>query len=332
MYLKKVWVVVTLLAAFVLSLNAVDGQAKKTYQQTDVEDIYQDIRNSTLQYQWNESIVAFENEGQRLVGTLTVPRTNKLSPIVITLNGFVGNRDEEPIPGAGETVFKRLCYVLAGHGIASLRLDFRGYGESEGEFKDVSFSTQISDVIAAIDFIENDLRHQVRTSSIGILGFSQGGIVGSVTAARTKSVESLVLWSTPAQPSICYEGLLSKDGIKKGLTLGDGESISLGLYVEGEYLGWDVTLGRAFFVDLFNIDLSAEIHKYKRPLMIIFGRNDNIAWPQPLQSNVILNYHEGEEKLIEIDADHEFDYWNGPEAEKLTDTIYWSTAWFLKTL
>jgi pimeloyl-ACP methyl ester carboxylesterase len=332
MYFKKSWLIVTLLASFALSLNAVDCQKGKTYQHADVEDIYQSIRNSVPDYEWAESIVTFENEGKKLVGTLTVPQAHKLFPIIITLGGFVGNRDEEPIPDAGETVFQRLCHVLAGHGVASLRLDFRGYGESEGEFQDVSFSTQISDVLAAIKFIKSDLHRRVRSSSIGLLGFSQGGIVGVVTAARDKSVESLVLWSTPAQPAICYEGLLSNEGIKNGLALNEGESITLGLYLEGDYLGWDVTLGKAFFVDLFNIDPAAEIRKYKKPLMTIFGKYDIIAWPQPLQSKTLINYHDGEEKIIEIDADHEFDYWDGPDAEKLTDTIFWSTAWFLKTL
>ncbi len=297
-----------------------------------VEDTYNEIRNAPLMYDLEERIIEFTNEGMRLEGTLTVPKTSKRCPIVITLNGFVGNRDEEPIPDANETVYQRLCRVLAGHGIASLRLDCRGYGASDGEFSMVTFSTQVSDVLAAIEFIGRKLRRSVDFKSIGILGFSQGGLVASVSASREDRVDSVVLWSPPASPPIAYEGLLTKQGVKDGLALAEGETITLGLYLDDVYLQWDVTLGRGFFQDLFLVDPVAAIRDYKNPLMVVSGKQDNIVWPQPHQSRIFLDNHDGTEKLVEIDADHEFDYWDGPAAEKLTDAIYWSVAWFILTL
>ena len=298
----------------------------------NVEGLYNRIRYAPLVYDKEESIVSFSNQGMRLEATLTVPKNKQRSPIVITINGFVGNRDEEPIPGAGETVYERLCKVLAGHGIASLRVDCRGYGNSDGTFDMVSFSSQVSDIKAAIDFIFTGLRYRVNSQSIGILGFSQGGLVAAVTGSRHKQVDSLVLWSPPAHPPICYEGLLTKAGIKQGLALTEGQNITLGLYLDGVYLGWDVTLGRQFFQDLFMINPSIAIRDYKKALMVISGLKDEIVWPQPHQSQLFLDNHEGLELLVAIDADHEFDYWDGPAAEKLTDAIYWSTAWFIKTL
>lgn len=332
-HLKKGVIATLVFFVLYLFVMAVPGnQENKKGRNLNVDDTYNEIRNAPLPYDYEEQVVEFYNEGMRLEGTLMVPKISKKCPIVITLNGFVGDRHEEPIPDANETVYQRLCKVLAGHGIASLRLDCRGYGASDGEFSMVRFTSQVSDVRAAVEFIGRKLRRVVDFKSIGLLGFSQGGLVSAVSASMEERVDSVVLWSPPATPPICYEGLLTKNGVKQGLALAEGESISLGLYLDDIYLGWDVTLGRGFFQDLFLVNPVAAIRDYKNPLMVISGLQDNIVWPQPQQSQVFLDNHEGPEKLVEIDADHEFDYWDGPVAEKLTDAIYWSTAWFILTL
>jgi pimeloyl-ACP methyl ester carboxylesterase len=326
-------VIMTLIMAFVcvLSLGAA-GDAGNYYKGADVESIYESIRHASPEYEGTESIVTFENEGMTLVCTLTVPNTGKKAPIVITLNGFLGARDEEPIPGTNETVFGRTSSVLAGHGIASLRIDFRGSGDSDGDYTMTTFSTQVSDVLAAIEFIRNSLNDQVDKKRIGIIGFSQGGSVGITTAVKSEHVDSVVLWSAPAFPPYDYEGLLTRDGIKAGMALEDGGTITLPLFLEGQPLGFDANLGKGFFEELFRLEPVAEVAKYKGPVMYIAGKTDPIVWPQPGIGETFMKYHKGAEKLVKINGDHEFDYWNGPEAEKLTDAIYWSTAWFIKTI
>lgn len=331
---KKKGIILAVLLVFSLAsvLAAGAEKDKRKARNYDVDGIYHNIRTAPLMYEYNERNIQFWNEGMRLEGSLMTPKMNKKCPIVITINGFVGDRHEEPIPGAGETVYQRLCKILAGHGIASIRLDCRGYGASDGEFSMVHFNSQVSDVIACIEFISRQLRRQVDFKSIGVLGFSQGGLVASLTGSREERVDSLVLWSPPAAPPITYEGLLTKQGILQGLALAEGESIDLGLYLDGVYLGWDVTLGRNFFQDLFLVNPVAAIKDYENPLMVVSGLKDNIVWPQPHQSQIFLDNHDGPEKLIQIDADHEFDYWDGPDAVLLTDAIYWSVAWFMATL
>jgi pimeloyl-ACP methyl ester carboxylesterase len=331
MSFKKSGIIISMLLLVTL-LGASGDELSQTFDGPDVDTIYANIRHAGLHYDMEESIMTFTNEGMQLVCTLTIPKAGKSCPVVITLNGFVGGRDEEPIPGTDETVYTRLCRILAGHGIASLRVDFRGYGDSDGTFDMISFSTQRSDILAAVEFITHRLKRKVDAEKIGILGFSQGGLVATITAAKDERVDSICLWSPPSYPPICYEGLLTKDGIKQGMALKEGESVSLGLYLDGVYLGWDVTLGAGFFRDLFSVNPLVELRTYKNPMMVISGLKDNIVWPQPAASAVFLKYHDGYERLVQIDADHEFDYWDGPVAEKMTDAIYWSVAWFIKTL
>ena len=329
MYLKKE-MMVTLLLVLVLSVVSPGEIKAKNGNASEVDDVYQGLRTSSPLYQWDESIVTFENEGMILVCSLTIPRAQQLCPIVITLNGFAGDRNDWVINGTDEPYFKRVARLLAEHGFASLRVDFRGSGESDGQYQMTTFSTQVSDIHAAVDYICYNLRHQVNTKAIGILGLSQGGLVGALVASKDRRVSSLALWSPVASPDKCYGGLLTDEGLKRGLALPDGGYDMFGLYINGEYLNWDIPLGKGFFQDLFNVDPVAEIRKFKGPMMVIVGQNDPIIWPQPTNGKLYLKYHEGNEKLVVLDADHDFNSWEGPE--KIDDAIYWSTAWFIKTL
>jgi pimeloyl-ACP methyl ester carboxylesterase len=330
MRFNKTTIILTILV-MVWALGTPLGLEGKSYNQgPGVEEIYQSIRNAAPLYEWDESIVTFENEGMTLVCSLTIPTTHLLCPIVISLNGFGGDRNDVVIPGTDEPFFKRFSRILAEQGFASLRVDFRGSGDSEGEFQMTTFSTQISDALAAVDYICSNLKHQVDTKSIGIMGFSQGGLVGSTTAAKDKRVDSLVLWSPATFPPHEYEGLITKEGIQAGLALPDGGYDMFGLYLNGQYLGMDLSLGKGFFEDLFNIDPAAEIRKYKNPLMVIVGTSDPIVWPQPAKGQLYMKYHQGYEKLVVMDVDHTFNHWAGPEGPD--NTFYWSTAWFIKTL
>jgi pimeloyl-ACP methyl ester carboxylesterase len=314
-----------------IAVGPPSGLFGKNYQDGHgVDAIYQSIRNAGPVYEWDEEIVYLENEGMTMVCTLTIPRTRHLCPIVITMNGFAGVRDEDIVGGTDEGILKRNARILAEQGFASLRVDFRGQGDSDGEYQMTTFSTQVSDALAALKYIRTNLKYRVNTRSIGMLGFSQGGLVASTAAASDKRVDSLVLWSPATFPPHEYEGLITKQGIQAGLALPDGGWDYFPLYLDSQYLGFDVPLGKAFFKDLFNVDPLAEIGKYQNPLMLIVGNNDIIVWPQPTKGQGYLKYHKGTEYLVALNADHAFDYWAGPE--KLDDAIYWGIAWFIKTL
>jgi dienelactone hydrolase len=298
----------------------------------DVEQIYNSIRQLSWDNEGQESIHEIWNEGKKMVATLTLPNSGEKGPIVLIFAGFLGPRDGIGIPGTSEKYWERTSYILSRQGIASLRLDFRGYGDSDGEFYEASFSTQLSDIDAAIDYIQSDLKHVVNHNSIGVMGVSQGGMLSALTAARDKRVDSAALWSPVANPPDTYGALMLREGMQKGINLPVGGHDSFPLYILGNYVGLDVQLGHAFFQDVYGIDPVAEIRNYKNPMMVITGKNDIIVWPQPAKGNLFMKYHDGMEMLVELDADHEFNFWDGPVAPKFTDAIYWTTAWFIKTL
>lgn len=332
MFSKKV-LTMFVLVMFVLVSTAAGETVESKYQSEKVDEIYNSIRNAGPRYEAEEQIVNFPNEGMNIVASLVLPKGLRRPPIVLFLNGYAGDRKEILVTGTDEYIWERLSRILAEQGLASLRIDFRGSGDSDGDFTMATFSTQISDALAAVEFISRNLRDQVDWKNIGIIGFSQGGLVGSCTAARDNRVDSLCLWSPVSQAPMVYENLFSKEGMKQGLALQEGETITLPIYVNEQYVNWDVPMGKAFFDQVFQVAPLTEVGKnYKGPLFALCGVNDPIIWPQPHQSELYLTYHDGFEKLVMLDADHAFNYWDGSEPPRFDDACYWSAAWFLHTL
>jgi uncharacterized protein len=325
-------VIITLLLLFAFSvMNYASGEdVSQSYHGPDVDYIYQVIRHASPEYEVQEAIHNFENEGMNLVATLVTPIGVHKPPVVITLNGFAEDRFYKEIPGTGgEYFYPRLSRKLAELGIATLRVDYRGSGDSDGDYTMTTFSTQISDALAAVDYICNELRHLVNRKSIGMLGFSQGGLVTTIAASQDKRIDSAVLWSAVVSPEFTYSNLLSYDGVKNGVTLPKQGTLNVPIYVGELFLG-NIDLGQGFFEEVFTVDPRAAVKNYKGPLMYVAGKNDPIVFPQPIVAQSLLDHHDGFEKLVLLPGDHEFDSDYG--YEQFDDAIYWAAAWYIKTL
>lgn len=142
--------------------------------------------------------VRFENPeaGIELAGTLTLPEGEGPFPAVLLVSGS-GPQDRD------ETVFgHRPFLVLADHltrrGIAVLRVDDRGVGESGGTFADATSLDFALDARAGLDFLES--RPEVDRDAIGLVGHSEGGIIAPMVARRSDRVDFLVLLAGPGLP------------------------------------------------------------------------------------------------------------------------------------
>ncbi|MEM7445554.1 MAG: alpha/beta fold hydrolase, partial [Pseudomonadota bacterium] len=194
---------------------------------------------------YDENVLIFEVDGENVVGTLALPETDEPPPVALLLHGFSGNRNELPVTDTDEGVFQRTARLLAERGIASLRIDFRGSGDSGGEWEDTTFTGQIADAHAAIELLTE--HEAVDGDRIGLVGWSQGGLVAAV-AAQHPSVASTVLWAPVAVPAASFTFLLGPDAITEGLSAGD-EIVMAALP-----WGAATSLRGPFFEDLFNID------------------------------------------------------------------------------
>jgi dipeptidyl aminopeptidase/acylaminoacyl peptidase len=129
--------------------------------------------------------VSFQSEGQRISGIFHLPE-KKNPPCVIASHGLLSSKNSEKYIALGEQLSKE--------GMAMLRFDFRGVGESEGRIEDDTVSRRIVDLGSAIDFVKSryDLGNRM-----GLLGSSLGGYVSLIKASMEKEIRAIVIWATP---------------------------------------------------------------------------------------------------------------------------------------
>jgi len=131
--------------------------------------------------------ITLENQGQRIFGIIHKPLKPLPCPAVFLCHGFAGNK-------CGR---HRMYVILAKHlseiGIATLRIDFRGSGDSEGDLTSMTLEGEVSDALLGLSYLEK--LPWVDPSRIGIIGRSLGGAVAIMTANRYKKAKSLALWS-----------------------------------------------------------------------------------------------------------------------------------------
>lgn len=253
-----------------------------------------------------ETVVSFGVDGQKVMGTLSTVDGKSKAPVVLLFHGFTGTRDELPVKDTNEGVLSRTARQLAESGYSSLRIDFRGSGESDGKWADTTFSSQIEDGIAAIDWLKSN--ENVDGSRISIIGWSQGGLVAAHVAAARPEIKSVTLWAPVASPLYTYGSILGTDTLEKALKAAPQTEITAKLP-----WGAETTLKAAFFQQLPSTDPIGAIASYAGPLQVIVGSRDTTVAPQPASGHLYITYHNGDERLDIFDTDHVFSAFEGPE-------------------
>lgn len=128
-------------------------------------------------YQTEEVTFANDEAGATFAGTLTVPADAKCVLLMVTGSGLQ-NRDEELL---GHKPFAVIADRLARHGIATLRYDDRGFGESKGgEVMMATTRDFADDAAAGIAW----LRQTGRFQQVGIIGHSEGGTIAFMLGGK----------------------------------------------------------------------------------------------------------------------------------------------------
>ncbi|MFD2035199.1 alpha/beta hydrolase family protein [Belliella marina] len=143
-------------------------------------------------YPYREEDVKFNNQKSNvtLAGTLTLPiKTDKKPPVVILISGSGPQDRDESF--AAHKPFLVLSDYLTRKGIAVLRYDDRGYGESTGDFSAGTTADFAADVLSAIEFLKK--RTDIDTNKIGLVGHSEGAIIAPMVANQSKDVNFIVM-------------------------------------------------------------------------------------------------------------------------------------------
>lgn len=266
-----------------------------------------------------EEKVTFDVDGMTVVGTLNLPDDVGNPPAILLLHGFTGSRDELEIPAVKEGVYARAARMWADQGVASLRIDYRFNGDSDGDFADSTLDAHVADGLAALDFLAEDGR--VDADRMALVGWSMGGAVGSAVAARTgHDLDAVALWAPGTNMAASIALMFGAEKFKEGLASGD-QPVMLTLP-----WGADIQLKSGFFESMFSFDPAAEIAGYDGPLFVAVGTKDDVVFPQPASGQILLDYHPGDEQLFVRPMDHVFNAFQGSEQ---VDELIGATGAFL---
>ena len=240
-----------------------DGQVKLSTVLTYKVDKYlKELTTGTYQAAQKGETVYIDGDHGRLKALIQKPelKQGEKCPMVIFCHGFGGTKDGP--------LFELVADTLQAHGIASIRFDFNGHGESEGEFKDMTVPNEIEDAKKVVAYVR-DLRY---VSTMAIAGHSQGGVVAAMTAGQLS--EQLGEPAFKAVALMAPAAVLRDDAIR-GSTMGKQyDPFDPGEYVE---LWGGLKLGGKYIRTAFNLPIYETAAKYQGPALIIHGNGDRVV-------------------------------------------------------
>jgi fermentation-respiration switch protein FrsA (DUF1100 family) len=140
--------------------------------------------------------VAYTNGDIKLAGTLTIPPGSGPFPAVVLITGSgAQDRDESLL---GHKPFLVIADHLTRHGIAVLRVDDRGVGGSSGKVRDSTSADFAQDALAGVRFLKS--HPKIAAGRIGLLGHSEGGVVGPLAASQSMDVAFVVMLAGTGVP------------------------------------------------------------------------------------------------------------------------------------
>lgn len=227
-------------------------------------------------------------------------------PAVILFHGFTANRCEFGFS------FVRLANRLESLGVAVYRFDFMGSGESDGNFEDMSVSTELEDAkvilnyVRSLDYIDSD--------RIGVLGMSMGGCVASLLAGLyPDQIHALCLWAPAA-----FIPESARNGFLLGQKLTD-EMKEIG------YLPWGVLkVGMNFFIKDINLNVYETAKNFKGPILLVHGDKD-LAVPIETSYEYLKHYPNHAQLITIKGAGHGF------ETLDYLESLFLATESFFKS-
>lgn len=224
--------------------------------------------------------VTIDTASHRMVGILDYPEGNPLGTAVYA-PCFTCGKDLKAAA--------RICRGLAEQGVAVLRFDFPGIGESSGEFEQTNFSQNREDAVAATRYLISEFG-----SAQLLIGHSLGGAAMLSVASKIDSVRGVVALAAPSDTKHLADHLEGRD--PRIRSEGKGQ-VNIG--------GRDFVIRPHLTDDLRAYDLEADIRQLNKPLLVMHSPIDET-----------LGYHHAErifqwapqpKSLITLDqADHLF--------------------------
>ena len=180
-------------------------------------------------------------------------------PLVVLCHGFTGNRQ-------GDGHFAPLAEDLAAHGIATVRLDFAGCGDSTEPYANYTLANMAADVDSVIAYMQATYG----TGKTALVGHSMGGRLASLYPQQKGGIAALVLWS-PANGAV-LNGL-------EFLNIDDFyavEAMAAEAEANGSVTAWGVELSAAYMDEMRTSDPNAALRESALPTLLTYTGHEGI--------------------------------------------------------
>lgn len=212
-----------------------------------------------------ETVVSIPNGDHEIPATVCLPTAEGKFPAVVMLHGTGSSRDEA---GNG---YKMAAPVLAEkYGVATIRIDFMGNGDSTADYMGYTFDSAVSDAAAAAAYMQS--LENIDADHIGVMGWSQGGTDALLCAARRPEIfKSVVTWA--GAPDMMLDGFFSNELYE--------EAKQNGFFVMTFDWRDSLNVSLAWCDDVANTDVLAEFAAgYTGPVLAVHGTQDTTVDPE----------------------------------------------------
>lgn len=181
-------------------------------------------------------------------------------PLVVLCHGFTGNRQ-------GDGHFAPLAEDLAAHGIATVRLDFAGCGDSTEPYSNYTLANMAADVDSVIGYMQATYG----TGKTALVGHSMGGRLASLYPQLGQyPVTALALWSPANGTGLQGLEFLSIDNFAAV------EEMAARADAEGSVAAWGVELSAAYIDGMRDSDPNATLQESGLPVLLTYSGNERI--------------------------------------------------------
>jgi pimeloyl-ACP methyl ester carboxylesterase len=261
-----------------------------------------------------ETVIDIDADDHIIPATLCVPAGEGKFPAVVMLHGTGSNREEA---GNG---YKTAAPVLAEkYGLATIRIDFIGCGDSTGDYKDYTFDSAVADAVAAVNYLKT--LDNIDGENIGIMGWSQGGTNALMACANHPELfKTIVTWAGAPDMTI----MLTEEQYN--------EAKENGFYVME--FGWrdPLNFSLQWCEDVMNTDVLAEFAAFEGPVLAINGSEDTVVDPEWADKIVAANKNDASKTYIIEGMDHTFNVFTEPEFNALLDAVGATGKFFAENL
>ena len=181
-------------------------------------------------------------------------------PLVVLCHGFTGNRQ-------GDGHFAPLAEDLAAHGIATVRLDFAGCGDSTEPYSNYTLANMAADVDSVIGYMQATYG----TGKTALVGHSMGGRLASLYPQLGQyPVTALALWSPANGTGLQGLEFLSIDNFAAV------EELAARADAEGSVAAWGVELSAAYIDGMRDSDPNVTLQESGLPVLLTYSGNERI--------------------------------------------------------